>query len=96
MNSPEYKRKKRRNWQRNKRRKERLIAQGFTPERAQEIIDATGTAVEELHIARARADAAELQSLRDAERKRYPVQPSEPQSVRDIPTGAFETNRRRH
>ncbi|HTC73034.1 MAG TPA: hypothetical protein VK655_09105 [Solirubrobacteraceae bacterium] len=90
---------KRRNWQRNKRRRERLIADGYTEAEARAIILGDGRALDERVKARTEADEATLDELRAALRKadrRFEVQPDEPQSVRAIPIGGFEPNRRRH
>jgi hypothetical protein len=90
---------KRRNWVRNKRRRERLIADGYTEDEARAIILRDGAALDERVKARTEADEAALDELRAAKRKadrRFETQPEEPQSVRAIPIGGFETNRRRH
>jgi hypothetical protein len=97
--SQAYKRKKRRNWKRNKRRRETLIAQGMTPEEAQAIIEADGKRQELAWAARERVeneqDREQRRAIRAELNARYPTQPARPQSVRAVPV-AFESNRSRH
>lgn len=90
---------KTRKWERNVRRRAELIALGFSEVEAQAIIEESGRVVEQLFIERDRVEAQRLRALRDRLRadddRRYPRQPSSPQSVRAVPT-AFERSRRRH
>lgn len=99
MSSTERNRRKRRAWQRNVRRRERLIAEGYTEQEARAIIREDGAALDARVKARDAADAAELRSVLDAMRaadRQFEVQSDEAQSVHAIPIGGFETNRRRH
>jgi hypothetical protein len=91
----EYRRRMRHKYQRNKRRRERLMAAGLTEWEAKAIIAADGRAFALRYQARQQAEAAERRAQLAAEEQRYPTQPREAQSVYAVPV-PFESSRRRH
>lgn len=97
--SPDRKRKKRRNWQRNKRLRERMIRAGFSSEDAARYVRESGQLQAQMYDERQHRDESLVAELRASLRQlddKYEVQPEVSRSVRDFPSGAFETNRRKH
>lgn len=94
--SKNYKAKKRAVYRRNQATKARLIAEGMTPEQAQEYVNEAGRITDAAHRERLAREHEEFKRIISHLPRGGATQPENPQSVRSIPAGLPDSNRKRH